>query len=92
MFEYKIKSLDVNNNEIVAVWLTVSKTEQPEQNFTYAVALEQNVQDQNFIPYQEASEVLVLRWAKEKIVQAEVEAQYSRLYSMQTNSVMPWSN
>lgn len=92
MFEYKIKSLDVNSDKIIAVWLTVSKIEQPEQNFTYAVALEQNVEDQNFIPYQDAYEGLVLRWAKEKIVESEVQAQYNRLYPNQNISVMPWAN
>jgi len=92
MFEYKIKSLDVNGDEIVAVWLTVSKTEQPEHSFTYGVALEQNTQDENFISYQDASETLVLSWAKEKIVQSEVQAQYDRLYPSKINSVMPWSN
>jgi len=92
MFEYKIKSLDVNENEIVAVWLTVNKIDQPEHSFTYAVALEQNTQDQAFIPYQDASEVLVLRWAKEKIVPTEVEAQYNRMYPKQNISLMPWSN
>ena len=92
MFEYKIKSLDVNEDEIVAVWLTVSKTEQPEHSFTYGVALKQNTQDKNFIPYQDVSENLVLNWAKEKIVQSEVQAQYNRVYPKQNISVMPWSN
>ena len=92
MFEYKIKSLDVNEDEIVAVWLTVSKTEQPEHSFTYGVALDQNTQDENFISYKDAPENLVLRWAKEKIVQSEVQAQYNRVYPKQNISVMPWSN
>jgi hypothetical protein len=93
MNNYKIVSVDSDaaTGAIHAVWLEITRqVESQQQTAVLGVSLDYNTSGPEFLPYSSVTESVALKWAKDKIKESEIEAQFKRLYPAKPTSVVPW--